>query len=69
MIIYLHSNAMQTEKTSQNSLAFYNEDKIITIDCNENFSSTGPIFFCPALPFLLSDLARMLIFKGTAVLD
>lgn len=60
---------MQSEKTNQNSLAFYNKDKIIIIDCNEKFSSTGPIIFFPALPFLLSDLARMLILKGTAVLD
>lgn len=60
---------VQSEKTSQNNLAFYNEDKIIVIDCNKKFSSTGPIFFGPALPFLLSDLARMLILKGTATLD
>lgn len=60
---------MQSGKTSQNSLTSYNEDKIIIIDCNEKISSTGSIgVFSPALPFLLSDIARMLILKGTAVL-
>lgn len=34
---------MQSGKTSQNSLTSYNEDKIIIIDCNEKFSSTGSI--------------------------
>lgn len=28
-----------------------------------------PNFFCSVLEFLLSDLVRMLILKGTAVLD
>lgn len=45
MIIYLCQNVMQSEKTSQNSLAFYNEDKVIITDCNEKFSSTRQYFW------------------------
>lgn len=48
---YLFMLKCNAEKMSQNSLAFYNEDKTIIIDCNEKFSSTGPFFLSSSSNF------------------